>query len=67
MMAIAHTTLTRAVLRVRHGVEADQDVRQSGGAEDQRQAERDQVERAVRRLVAQAGLRKFAVTSPPFS
>ena len=35
----------RAVARVGHGVEAHQDVRQAGGAEHQREAERDRVER----------------------
>ena len=43
-------------LRIGHGVEADQNVRQSGGAEDQRETQRDQIERAVGRLVAQARL-----------
>ncbi len=33
-------------LRIGHGVEADEDVRQSGGAEDEREAERDEIDRA---------------------
>src|SRR5260370_9672057 len=40
---------------VGNGVEANQNVRQSGGAEDQRETERDQIERATGRLVAKAG------------
>ena len=41
MMPIAQSTDLRAALAVGHGVEADQDVRQAGGAEHQREAERD--------------------------
>src|SRR5271156_3943729 len=40
--------------RVGHGVEADENMRQSGGSENQRHAERKKIECAVRRFIAQA-------------
>ena len=46
MMKIAHTTDERAALRVGHGEEAHEDVRQAGGAEHERDPERDRVDRA---------------------
>ena len=52
------------LLGVRHGVEAHQDVRQAGGAEHEREAQREGVERIVTRarpargsLLAVHGLR----------
>ena len=47
-------------LRIGHGVKANENVRQSGGAEDERHAQRNQIERAViGRGVAQTGLEKI--------
>ena len=45
MRNIAQTTEPRAALAFGHGEEAHQDVRQPGGAEHEREAERDRVDR----------------------
>ena len=47
-----HTDAGR--LRIGHRIEANQNVRQSRRAKDQRHAKRNQIERPIGRLVAQA-------------